>query len=261
MRFHKLEEQLLNDDAAIAATLLSNSQKFYAGNIDRLPNASDIFSSHSSDNFPRLPYHACAIEFEWRIHPHNVIVLCEENEQSVNLFTFLRFSGSRAFGYIGRATFNRNLLFWSYDVDGSSFALNLVDQLFYDTTGKMNNQDAKNVCAACCAVVARFLSVLNCVHIPTQTIDAPARLNKKRVMLGKRPLYSYKVLVLKPTAVRLATQGGTHDSPAIHLRRGHIKHRKTGDFWWQSHIVGDRKRGIVVKDYRADKLIHALSEP
>ena len=101
-----------------------------------------------------------------------------------------------------------------------------------------------------------FLSVLNCSNVEVTEVAEPKFLNKKRLKKGKVPIYSYKTLVLKTRKQRLLTNGhGTHESPRIHLRRGHIKRRKTGNFWWEPCVVGDRARGIVVKDYRADKLL------
>lgn len=106
--------------------------------------------------------------------------------------------------------------------------------------------------------VSAFLSVLNCTNVTISDVAAPASLNKRRVQRGAPPLYSYKTLVLKSRQARIDRGvAGPHESPRIHLRRGHVKRRKTGNFWWQPCVVGSRGRGIVAKEYRADQLVQS----
>jgi len=53
-----------------------------------------------------------------------------------------------------------------------------------------------------------------------------------------------------------------HDSRRQHLRRGHFrtfeadryKAAKGKRIWVQSHLVGDPDKGIIVKDYKVEKL-------
>jgi len=43
---------------------------------------------------------------------------------------------------------------------------------------------------------------------------------------------------------------GTHASPALHLRRGHARQYSPGLYTWvQPCIVGNKKDGLVHKDY------------
>lgn len=94
--------------------------------------------------------------------------------------------------------------------------------------------------------------VLGCSNVATSDIPAPASLNKKRARAGKLPLFEYKTLVVKLDEKHNPgiALGGTHSSPRLHLRRGHVRRLDSGRrVWVQSCVVGS-KHGIIVKDYR-----------
>lgn len=73
--------------------------------------------------------------------------------------------------------------------------------------------------------------------------------NKKRVAKGKKPLYDWTTVVIKPVVVKSAPQGGTHASPRPHERRGHAFTRNGKKFWRRSTIVRRGAEGFVFKDY------------
>lgn len=101
-------------------------------------------------------------------------------------------------------------------------------------------------------VAASVFNVLQCVNVRTLDNPAPEKLNAKRVARGKLPLYSFKTLHLHvPNERRQSAHlGGTHASPRLHLRRGHIRRLGEGrSIWVQSCIVGSGP-GVVEKDYR-----------
>lgn len=109
----------------------------------------------------------------------------------------------------------------------------------------------KEILAVWARIAAHIFNILRCVNIETKDNPAPAALNKKRIAHGKVPLYSFKTLHIKVPNERSAStpQGGTHASPRVHLRRGHIRHLVTGkDIWVQPCVVGS-KTGMVEKDY------------
>lgn len=101
-------------------------------------------------------------------------------------------------------------------------------------------------------LVVRGLSVLNCSNIVTKNNLPDDKLNKKRIKNGKVPLFSYKTLHIKTDESKTSKpdQGGTHASPRLHLRRGHIRHLPKGNIWITDCVVGDVKKGIVLKDYK-----------
>ena len=244
MRFHKLEESinpevtfsgLIENDRIGAAnrTLrnLRSAQKFFVGQM------TDSGVPHSVPNSPsHLPYPTIAVEMA--SGENTAIVIAEELHGTIRCDCFLSVGEDcGGWWYFGSGLFRDP---WS-GFDQRPVSLDPpIEALLNNIVG----------------FFSCFLAILNCVNVRTEQVDAPAALNKKRIKSGKMPVYSYKVLVLRPSAAQRQDQGGTHESPRIHLRRGHIKHRRSGDFWWQPHVVGDRKRGIVMKDYRADELVH-----
>ncbi len=94
--------------------------------------------------------------------------------------------------------------------------------------------------------------ILGCSNVDTADNPAPAALNKKRAKTGKFPVLEYKTLVLKIDALRTSGQagGGTHASPRVHLRRGHVRRLESGRrVWVQACVVGST-HGMILKDYR-----------
>lgn len=110
-----------------------------------------------------------------------------------------------------------------------------------------------------------FLLLINCKNIKGVAVKAPQRLNKSRIRKGKVPIFTYKVLnVIIPkrasTSTSTSTSGGesTGGTVRLHFCRGHFKMftkekplfgRHHGLYWWQPHVRGDRKSGVVMKDY------------
>lgn len=106
------------------------------------------------------------------------------------------------------------------------------------------------------SALVNLCACLNCENVETETLAAPTALNKKREKKGRPPLFEYKTLVLTSRGASGGqSQGGTHSSPRIHLRRGHIR-RIAPDrtVWVRPTVVGDKSRGVVHKDYDATRL-------
>ncbi|MBF0148191.1 MAG: hypothetical protein HQL85_18705 [Magnetococcales bacterium] len=100
--------------------------------------------------------------------------------------------------------------------------------------------------------IRQMCSVLNCSNIRAQSLAAPRNLNKKREKKGKSPFFEYKVLEVDgtPGGLKSPHGGGSHASPRVHIRRGHIRHLPTHNVWVQACVVGDKKNGVIHKDYR-----------
>jgi len=103
-------------------------------------------------------------------------------------------------------------------------------------------------------IILKFIQLLNCSNITTETHQPSEKLNKKRLKRGKLPLFEYKTLVLPGTHVQAQEhQGGSHASPRWHVRRGHIRRLQNGnEIWVESCSVGSIKTGIINKDYRVE---------
>lgn len=105
-----------------------------------------------------------------------------------------------------------------------------------------------------------FLMLLNTQNIVTEVIEAPDKLNKKRRKKGKPPIFSYKILKIDlPNQYKKYEkkphQGGEN---RIHFCRGHFKTytdekplfgRVTGRFWIPRHVRGNKKKGVIQKEY------------
>ena len=277
MRFHKLEECLRSafgrstlspgNGTADFAEVISESQKFYVGDVcllEKIPMANDI---------PRLPYPLCCFEFR-----ESAITETENPAGDLVGMTSSFFVVAEELGEYDKqySDIVRTLLFMPLPMPNMQDRLwvNVGHLHLYRNTGKYNCILNKNTIKIFNGIadesyleesvysatqwLFRFLSVLNCSNIEVTETAAPLALNKKRLAKRKVPIYSYKTLVVKGAQKRfLSAANGTHEAPRIHLRRGHIKRRKTGNFWWEPCVVGDKKKGVVMKDYRADGIAKA----
>lgn len=124
---------------------------------------------------------------------------------------------------------------------------------------KKNSDLAFEYSAAAINIFGRFLVALNCKNVERLEHPAPKFLNSKRIEKKKQPLFSYWTLhLLNDQSIVNKGNGGTHSSPRLHLRRGHIRQYAPGKYTWvDSCVVGNKEKGIVLKDY---SLKHATEE-
>lgn len=106
------------------------------------------------------------------------------------------------------------------------------------------------------AVVDAFLTALHCVNVQRAETKPDDKLQRARQKRGKQPLFSYWTLQLDGRHEGGSPLGGTHDSPRVHLRRGHPRQFKPGLYTWvQPHMVGNAYAGMVHKDYAAGRAV------
>ncbi len=102
-------------------------------------------------------------------------------------------------------------------------------------------------------VIASAIEVFSCSNVTTIENQPPKFINSLRRNKGKVPFFSYHTLHLTGETARNAhasEQKGTHASPRLHLRRGHIRCYASGKkVWVQSCLVGDKSQGISLHDY------------
>ena len=95
-------------------------------------------------------------------------------------------------------------------------------------------------------------SVINCANVTTADVLPPTALNKKRVEKGKQPFFTYKILQLSEDrgSTRKNDIGGSHSSPRMHLRRGHLRRLEERTIWVRPAMVNaGTDAGVVLKDY------------
>jgi len=233
MRFHKFQESLLEVGDGIAADALNSAQKFYVGDVKSFDGI------EFPTTLPRLPYETCAFELTFnprdRKKEQHAFVLGQSAHDATMLLIWLfEESNGKFFKEIGCVR---------HPLVGGEF------EIGYNKSTNSNEGDIVLLLRCVATYVALFLSVINCSNVAKCEVLPPQKLNKSREAKGKIPIFSYWVLELKAHG-KSNNLGGTHEPPRIHLCRGHIKRRKTGNFWWQPHVRGDRKRGMVVKDYK-----------
>lgn len=104
---------------------------------------------------------------------------------------------------------------------------------------------------AICQAAWMLFTVISSSSVTTTDHPAPKALNKKREKKGKLPLVSYKTLQLNVPNIRNEKEnhGGTHSSPRLHFRRGHVRKLRSGRIVKVQPCIVGSKHGMVVKDY------------
>lgn len=98
-----------------------------------------------------------------------------------------------------------------------------------------------------------MLEVLNCTNIETRPLfQVDKKKNDRRIKAGKLPIYETRELVVRAhrgsQAVPLAALAGERETRMFSVR-GHIKRRKTGNFFWSAHMRGNAALGRIEKSY------------
>ena len=84
--------------------------------------------------------------------------------------------------------------------------------------------------------------------------------SKRKAAQGKKPTYEWRTVLLdpqKPQPPKKPHLGGTHASPRLHDRRGHMRKLKSGkSVWVRSCKVGKAELGVVFHDYAVRQDAH-----
>jgi hypothetical protein len=74
--------------------------------------------------------------------------------------------------------------------------------------------------------------------------------NRRKIEQGKSPTYDWTTIWIEPAKPRSEGKGGTHASPRLHDRRGHLRRLANGkNVWVKSCKVGDASKGAIFHDY------------
>jgi hypothetical protein len=97
-----------------------------------------------------------------------------------------------------------------------------------------------------------LVGLVNAEGIIQEHHRTPKFINKKREAKGKLPLFEYHLLKISP-ALKMpghVAAGGTHASPRLHWRRGHIRRLPSGACTQvRPCLVGHKSLGQIEKDY------------
>lgn len=139
----------------------------------------------------------------------------------------------------------------------SSFA---VKEMFGGSMQRFVESELYNVSDEQNALI-QFCAILNCANVSSSVVLASEKLNKKRVISKKIPLFDYRVLEIDTSGSEFNSKDRHRRSDPdgrcetrMHLRRGHI--RRVGlskglirPVWVNAAVVGSVKCGMVKKDY------------
>jgi hypothetical protein len=117
--------------------------------------------------------------------------------------------------------------------------------------------------AEICILTIASMLVLNCKNIKYKKKHPDKKLNKKRMSKKHIPLFVYHTLEFEPLEVIIYKADKKIDNTKVdrrvHLCKGHFKTytkdnplfgKYIGLYWWQPHVRGNIKKGVVVKDYK-----------
>lgn len=141
---------------------------------------------------------------------------------------------------------------WDYEL-----GLN-EDNLVISDINERNSYE--NTFVAFLRVVLSSIGLLNCNNIRIETHLPPAKLNKKRIKNGKRPLSEHKTILverMKPNKVN-DSGGQKGNKQRLHKRPGRWRdYREKGLFgkhygvyYFSEHWAGNENLGVITHDYK-----------
>lgn len=185
----------------------------------------------------RLPFKSCWFEYNIESEKKTIGILLYEAADWLEGFVFVK---------------HKNLYnsTWCYDYKirtkdiGIDGPIGVSDCVSDDFAQSAINNDF--------AMVRYFLFAINCNNVLAKENKPDEKLQKARAKRGKKPLFSYWTLELTDSKSEQGQNlGGSHASPRLHLRRGHPRQFKPGEWTWvQPCVVGNKKLGMVHKDYK-----------
>lgn len=77
--------------------------------------------------------------------------------------------------------------------------------------------------------------------------------NRRKMQQCKAPTFDWTTVYIEPAKPRSDSKGGTHASPRLHDRRGHLRRLTTGkNVWVKACKVGDASKGAIFHDYKIE---------
>lgn len=174
------------------------------------------------------------------------IILLEQVDDLIFMSLAIKGSGWSIIEINGKSVqmiFNRKTLDLKMEVSS--------DQL----TDEQKQGIANNYFSVVFGLFVSFICALSCKN--TKIEDSPIQQssvkNSIRKSKGKLPFFTHKILTIDGVrSEKKSHNGGSHASPRVHLRRGHIRRLENKNVWVNSCVVGDKSKGMVSKDYAVD---------
>ncbi|OPY69850.1 MAG: hypothetical protein A4E63_01763 [Syntrophorhabdus sp. PtaU1.Bin050] len=235
----------------LSINLLRKSIKYHIDDVENLmklrvndiKNHKKIFSENSI--YYRIPYTTIWLDYSFKGLKTGILMISDERSDDIQLLFFDYVSEGHCW------------VCWPYNVvyrrSDSGFGVRVSEE-------DQADEDLENLVLAHASIADTFMLLLNCKNVAAEQIKAPEALNKKRRKNGKQEIFDYHVLnvVVPSTKQGYREQSEPLSHVRVHLCRGHFKEytqehplfgKLTGLYWWQPHVRGQNKEGIVMKDY------------
>lgn len=125
------------------------------------------------------------------------------------------------------------------------------DQIKYGPINEGEKVDAQDAQTALAIVAAWYKTLIKGGESYVAEVK-PTFTNKRKIAQGKTPTYDWRTVVIEPQKPRPITveRGGSHASPRLHDRRGHLRRLRSGkNVWVRPCKVGNAALGTVFHDY------------
>lgn len=140
---------------------------------------------------------------------------------------------------------------------GKGFSISVIPMLIEpcrDTMLRIGQAEAIDIIRADTTdEVAAFFDLttaLACKNVRVQRQDAPEKLNRARVKVGKLPLPDHHILILGDDGPGGGEAFGSGASRRSHLRRGHIRRLGEGRITWVNQTMVHGRGGFAAKTYK-----------
>lgn len=241
LRAHKFLSFLSNSDMIRDQSIkrmfdyIESAEKFSfysAVRGDNFDYLSDFGKDLFSAGIARLPHEKVYFEIGVRIADRDIVCAMFGGTDTPEMWFYISRDYGRSWapaGAIDRNT-GKPASGWEQEEMISSITKSLGD-IFY----------------ACIALLAS-----TSVIVTDEIVSASA--NRKRIESGKVPLHSHRIVTINHTTTVMGIGTiGTHASPRLHWRRGHVRRYRSGvERWIAPTLVGCAERGIVTHDYRVN---------
>ena len=220
-----------------------NIQEYFSENIlfFKLPY-SPLYLEHETSNRPNMEKGGVVEDLRW------ATLLKEYTDRPNEIFCFLAAYMKSAKQFIHYPVVT---VFNTKTTDVKLLKCNFVSENDITTAAGMT------------ILVIASVIILNCKNIIYKKVHPDKALNTKRIKNKKLPLFEYHSLKFQPLEEIIYGQNRQYGkkklaSKRVHLCRGHFKTyteekplmgKHTGLYWWEPHVRGDKKAGLVLKDY------------
>lgn len=235
-------------------TEIKNAVKFKIASADQilLPEINIMNEASKFIDEINLPFPLIAIELESKLlrdeQLGDCIIVAEDRGDVITAYRLFRATG-------GQWTFiqgDDGVLLPYLSLDKKDFTAHLHGCEFKG----MDEQEAQSIRAwervITLRTIMNLLCVLSCTNAHIEDYPKPSKLKQDmRKKKGKLPFFEFKVLTISSDKSQStgSQPAGSHSSPRVHLRRGHIRKLSTKNIWVNSCVVGEKTKGVIHKDY------------